>query len=306
MFSRYIQCTDLSGGSAFELPQFVTTADEEMYSNIALASERPPAIGKDPLMSSQVNNAESQYLEIVPSKVEITSQQNQFVFADFLSPNMYTIHSVCDKTKGVPPKDQVAFQMPTGQIETPCITHTQAENLSNGQPLLNNYDTRQHEPGLQNGTVKDVIQLYEQNVNLSNSPQTNDARRLIDHSLSVCSVETLEAASKGVDLSQSSSVRCDETSDSQLCFSSQEMSTDLRDHSSSFCLDRLIVAIDNSNIYIGAQECASMVHTGDRKRHVRVKLQNLVRILEKERTKIRGFACGSSPPATEHVWDVYR
>ena len=49
-----------------------------------------------------------------------------------------------------------------------------------------------------------------------------------------------------------------------------------------------------------------MVNTGDRKRHVRVKLQNLVRILEKERTKTRGFAGGSSPPATEHVWEVYR
>ena len=68
----------------------------------------------------------------------------------------------------------------------------------------------------------------------------------------------------------------------------------------------MVVAIDNSNIYIGAQECASMVNTGDRKRHVRVKLQNLVRILEKERTKTRGFAGGSSPPATEHVWEVYR
>ena len=68
----------------------------------------------------------------------------------------------------------------------------------------------------------------------------------------------------------------------------------------------MVVAIDNSNIYIGAQECASMVNPGDRKRHVRVKLQNLVRILEKDRTKTRGFACGSSPPATEHVWEVYR
>ena len=68
----------------------------------------------------------------------------------------------------------------------------------------------------------------------------------------------------------------------------------------------LVVAIDNSNIYIGAQECASMMNPSDRKRHVRVKLQNLVKILEKERAKVRGFACGSSPPATEHIWEVYR
>ena len=68
----------------------------------------------------------------------------------------------------------------------------------------------------------------------------------------------------------------------------------------------VVVGVDNSNIYIGAQECASMVNPGDRKRHVRLKLQNLVRILERERLKMRGFACGSSPPATEHVWEVYR
>lgn len=70
--------------------------------------------------------------------------------------------------------------------------------------------------------------------------------------------------------------------------------------------DGIIVAIDNSNIYIGAQECASAVNPGDRKGKVRVKLQNLVRILEQTRSKARGFAYGSSPPATEQVWDVYR
>lgn len=67
-----------------------------------------------------------------------------------------------------------------------------------------------------------------------------------------------------------------------------------------------VIVVDNSNIYIGAQECASAYNVGERKRHVRVKLQNLVKILEKNRSKERTFVCGSSPPATEHVWDVYR
>lgn len=68
----------------------------------------------------------------------------------------------------------------------------------------------------------------------------------------------------------------------------------------------VVIVVDNSNIYIGAQECASASNAHDRKRHVRVKLQNLVKILEKNRLKERTFVCGSSPPATEHVWDVYR
>ncbi|XP_031559540.1 uncharacterized protein LOC116295765 [Actinia tenebrosa] len=67
-----------------------------------------------------------------------------------------------------------------------------------------------------------------------------------------------------------------------------------------------VIVVDNSNIYIGAQECASAYNAGERKRHVRVKLQNLVKILEKNRSKERTFVCGSSPPATEHVWDIYR
>lgn len=68
----------------------------------------------------------------------------------------------------------------------------------------------------------------------------------------------------------------------------------------------VVIVVDNSNIYIGAQECASANNAADKKRHVRVKLQNLVKILEKNRPKERTFVCGSSPPATEHVWDVYR
>ena len=68
----------------------------------------------------------------------------------------------------------------------------------------------------------------------------------------------------------------------------------------------IVVAIDNSNIYIGAQECASAQNNWERKRNVRLKIQNLVRILERNRPKAQGFVCGSSPPATEQVWEVYR
>lgn len=68
----------------------------------------------------------------------------------------------------------------------------------------------------------------------------------------------------------------------------------------------VVIVVDNSNIYIGAQECASANNASEKKRHVRVKLQNLVKILEKNRLKERTFVCGSSPPATEHVWDIYR
>lgn len=70
--------------------------------------------------------------------------------------------------------------------------------------------------------------------------------------------------------------------------------------------DSILVVVDNSNIYIGAQECASSVNVSDRKRNVRVKLQHLVKILERGRNKDRAFACGSSPPASEPVWEVYR
>ena len=68
----------------------------------------------------------------------------------------------------------------------------------------------------------------------------------------------------------------------------------------------ILVVIDNSNIYIGAQEYASSVNPSDRKRNVRVKLQHLVKILERGRNKGRAFACGSSPPSTETVWEMYR
>lgn len=68
----------------------------------------------------------------------------------------------------------------------------------------------------------------------------------------------------------------------------------------------MVVAIDNSNIYIGVQECVSMVNLGDRKRYVRVKLQNFVRIFEKDRIKMRGFVCGFSLFVIEYVWEVYR
>ena len=68
----------------------------------------------------------------------------------------------------------------------------------------------------------------------------------------------------------------------------------------------IVVAVDNSNIFIGAQECASLLNPKERKRHIRVKIQQLVKVFERGRTLSRAFVQGSSPPSTEQVWEVYR
>lgn len=68
----------------------------------------------------------------------------------------------------------------------------------------------------------------------------------------------------------------------------------------------IVVVIDNSNIFIGAQECASLLNPKERKRHIRVKIQQLVKVFERGRTLSRAFVQGSSPPTTEQVWEVYR
>ena len=71
-------------------------------------------------------------------------------------------------------------------------------------------------------------------------------------------------------------------------------------------MQEIVVAVDNSNIFIGAQECASLLNPKERKRHIRVKIQQLVKVLERGRTLSRAFVQGSSPPSTEQVWEVYR
>lgn len=67
-----------------------------------------------------------------------------------------------------------------------------------------------------------------------------------------------------------------------------------------------LVVIDNSNVFIGAREAACAQNPKLRPRHIKVRLQALTQVLENGRNVTKRFACGSSPPANEHVWDVYR
>ena len=68
----------------------------------------------------------------------------------------------------------------------------------------------------------------------------------------------------------------------------------------------LVIVVDNSNIFIGAQECATAVNPHEKKRNIRVKIQQLVKVFQKGRIVCRAFVQGSSPPITEQVWEVYR
>ena len=68
----------------------------------------------------------------------------------------------------------------------------------------------------------------------------------------------------------------------------------------------LVIVVDNSNIFIGAQERASLLHPNERKRNIRVKIQQLVKVFQRGRVVSRAFVQGSSPPMTEQVWEVYR
>ncbi len=67
-----------------------------------------------------------------------------------------------------------------------------------------------------------------------------------------------------------------------------------------------IIMIDNSNIFIGAREAACATNPKLKPKHVKVRLQALAQVLEKDRNVTKRFAGGSSPPANEHVWDIYR
>ena len=244
--------------------------------------------------ASVVDSVESHYLEIVPSG-ETGNQQSSFVITDFLSPSLYLMDSACEE-QGILPKGQVTLHVPSGQFDTVHEEYTQIANLTDRLSSLKDHEDKQHKQGLQDSTDKD----HERTESLSNSTLSDkNFTTPVFHTHTEQTAECSDASNKGINLSQSSSLMQALTSDSH---SDPEVMTNLKRHSSF----GMVVAIDNSNIYIGAQECASVVNAGDRKRHVRVKLQNLVRILEKERTKTRGFAGGSSPPATENVWEVYR
>ena len=71
-------------------------------------------------------------------------------------------------------------------------------------------------------------------------------------------------------------------------------------------LTDLVVVVDNSNIFIGAQECSTFLYPNERKRNIRIKIQQLVKVFQRGRTVSRAFVQGSSPPTTEQVWEVYR
>lgn len=68
----------------------------------------------------------------------------------------------------------------------------------------------------------------------------------------------------------------------------------------------VVIVVDNSNVFIGAQECATILNPYERKRNVRIKIQQLVKVFQKGRTVSRAFVQGSSPPKTDQVWEVYR
>eukprot|EP00111_Clytia_hemisphaerica_P021797 TCONS_00064087-protein len=74
-----------------------------------------------------------------------------------------------------------------------------------------------------------------------------------------------------------------------------------------FVSDSIVVVVDNSNVFIGARETVCIAHAQQIKpKHVKLRLQQLLSVAESGRKVTRGFTAGSSPPASEQVWDVYR
>ena len=331
-FRRYLQCADLSSGSAFELPQYQTALNKSDYT--ALGKQRLPGSKCDtlgilcdtPYMTEgcQVHDPESHYLEI-PNAQKLGHSQNKFVISDFLPLSSThdaekTSLSLMDATqdkKLTIPMDDPRHHLSNGQMEHQ--RDVQNENMKNTTCSNENGDNK-HKQGTLSVTDSDAVQTYQRIESWSNLPD-----KLIMPLFRTRKEEALESldSSHKDDTSHSASLMHPSSSDSNVQLSEQNVTTELKNESSFNSEEQgvttelkndsslishhgIVVGIDNSNIYIGAQECASMVNPGDRKRHVRLKLQNLVRILERERSKMRGFACGSSPPATEHVWEVYR
>ena len=340
-FRRYLQCADLSSGSAFELPQYQRALNKSDYT--ALGKQRLPDSRCDtvgilcdtPYLTEdcQVHDPESHYLEI-PNTQKLDHSQNKFVISNFLplsstgdakKTNLSLIGETQEEKLTIPIEDP-RHQLCNGQLEHQRgVSHlystdekyTQMENIKD---TSNENGYNEHKQGPQSGTDSDTVQTYQRIESWSNLPD-----KLIMPLFETCKDQTLECldSSHKDDTSRSASLMHPSSSDSNAQLTEQKVTTELKNDSSLNSEEQgvttelkndpsliphngIVVGIDNSNIYIGAQECASMVNPGDRKRHVRLKLQNLVRILERERAKMRGFACGSSPPATEHVWEVYR
>lgn len=325
LFPRYIQCADLSGGSAFELPQYQTAPSKNDYSALetqcltGLRNDVVGSLGSTSYLTKacQADDPASHYLEIVPNSEKAKLQIDKFIISDCLTfppstdvklPSLYLPGSIGEGQVAIP-KEDITLNLSNGQLEhqndeeNHVSTHekcTQIENMKDKSSLNDN--GHKHEQETENSKNKDAVQTHERTKHWSNLTEN-----LIMPLFKTCKqkvAENPETTHKG-DISYPSPLvhTLPSNPHSQL---NEERVTDHSSESSMLSGDGIVVAIDNSNIYIGAQECASMVNSGDRKRHVRVKLQNLVKILERERTKTRGFACGSSPPATEHVWEVYR
>ena len=342
-FRRYLQCADLSSGSAFELPQYQTALNKSDYT--ALGKQMLPDAICDTLgilcdtpyltKDCQVHDPESHYLEI-PNAQKLGNSQNKFVVSNFLP-----LSSTCDaketslsllgatqEEKLTIPMEDPQHHLSNEQLEhdrgVPRLDSThekyrQIENIKD-TPSSNENGYNEHKQGPQSGTDSDTVQTYQRIESWSNRPD-----KLIMPLFETCQDEAMESldSSHKDDTSHPASLIHPSSSNSNAQLTEQKATTELKNDFSLNSEEQgvttelkndpslishhgIVVGIDNSNIYIGAQECASMVNPGDRKRHVRLKLQNLVRILERERSKMRGFACGSSPPATEHVWEVYR
>ena len=342
-FCRYLQSADLSSGSAFELPQYQTTLNKGDYTTLGkqrLPDSRSDTLGIlcDTLYQTedcQVHDPESHYLEI-PNTQKLGNSQDKFVTSDFLPLSSthdakklsLSLIGATQEEKLTVPMEDPRHHLSNGQLEHQRgVSHqdsthekyTQIENIMDtSSPIENGYN--EHKERLQKGTDSDTVQLYQKIESWSNIP--DKLIMPLFETYKGKALETLDSFHKD-DVTHSTSLMHPSSSDSNAQLTEQKATTELKNDSSLNSEEQgvttelendpslishhgIVVGIDNSNIYIGAQECASMVNPGDRKRHVRLKLQNLVRILERERSKMRGFACGSSPPATEHVWEVYR
>lgn len=336
-FHRYLQSADLSSGSAFELPQYQTALNKSDYT--ALGKQRPPDSRCDTLgilsdtlyltEDSQIHDPESHYLEI-PNTQKLGNSQSKFVISDFLplSPthdaretSLSLIGATQEEKLTVPMEDprhhlsngQLQHQRGVSHLDSTDEKYMEIENVKD-----TGYNEDKQRP--QSGTDSDTVQTYQRIESWSNLP--DKLIMPLFETYKGKGLETLDSSHKD-DASHSASLMHLSSSDSNAQLTEQKATTELKNDSSLNSEEQgvttelkngpslishhgIVVGIDNSNIYIGAQECASMANPGDRKRHVRLKLQNLVRILERERSKMRGFASGSSPPATEHVWEVYR
>lgn len=329
-FHRYLQSADLSSGSAFELPQYLTALNKSDYT--ALGKQKLPDSRCDTLgilcdtlyltEDCQVHDPESHYLEI-PNAQKSGNAQDKFVISDFLplssthdaKNTSLSLIGASQEEKPTVPVEDPRHHLSNGELEHQSgVSHqdstdekyTQIENIKDTSSLIES-GCNEHKQRPQSGS--DTVQTYQRMQRWSNVPD-----KLIMPLFETDNGKVLETLDSSHNASSSDSnaqlteqkATSELKNDFSLNSEEQGVKTELKNDPSLISHHGIVVGVDNSNIYIGAQECASMVNPGDRKRHVRLKLQNLVRILERERSKMRGFACGSSPPATEHVWEVYR